>query len=95
MERIDGIVDKTIDVLGLRKKMKEVSSMSVWPQVAGEAIASKTRPRRVKGSRLWVEVSSSAWMNELLYLKPTLISRINKSLGENVIKDIVFINKGE
>ncbi len=95
MERIDGIVDKSIDVLGLRKKIKEVSSMSVWPQVVGDTIASKTKPKKVKGSRLWVEVSSSAWMNELLYLKPTLISRINESLGGNVIKDIIFINKGE
>jgi predicted nucleic acid-binding Zn ribbon protein len=95
MERIDEIVDKAIDTLGLRKKMKEISSMSVWPEVVGTLIASKTRPKRVKGSRLWVEVSSSAWMSELLYLKPTLISRINKSLGNNVIKDIVFINRGE
>jgi predicted nucleic acid-binding Zn ribbon protein len=95
MERIDGIVDKTLNTLGLRKKMKEVSSMSLWPQVVGELIASKTRPTRVRGSRLWVEVSSSAWMSELLYLKPTLIARINKSLGDKVIKDIVFTNKGE
>ena len=95
MERIDGIVDKTIDILGLKKKMSELASLSVWPQVVGELIASKTRPKRVRGSRLWVEVKSSAWMSELLYWKPTLIARINKSLGGRIIEDIIFINRGE
>jgi hypothetical protein len=95
MERIDKIVDKTIDDLGLRKGMQEIASMQIWPTVVGKLISEKTRPKRVKGSRLWVEVTSSVWMSELVYWKPKLISRINKALGEKVIKDIIFVNKGE
>ena len=95
MERIGKIVDKTIDDLGLRKGMQEVASMQLWPKIAGKVIAEKTRPAKVRGSKLWVEVSSSVWMSELVYWKPRLISRINKVLGEEVIKDIIFVNKGE
>lgn len=95
MEKIGKIVDKTIDDLGLKKSMQEIASIEVWPKVVGKLIADKTNPKRVKNSKLWVEVSSSVWMNELLYWKPRLISRINKALGNKVIKDIIFINKEE
>ncbi len=95
MEKIGNIIDKTIDDLGLRKSMQEIASITVWPRVVGDLIASKTKPKKVSGSKLWVEVSSSVWMNELLYWKPRLVSRINKALGSKVIKDIIFINKGE
>lgn len=95
MEKINKIVDRTIETLGLKKSMQEIASIDVWPKVVGKMIASKTKPKKVRGSKLWVEVSSSVWMNELLYWKPRLISRINKALGNKVIEDIIFINKGD
>lgn len=95
MEKIDKIVDRAIDNLGLKKGMQEIASMDVWPKVVGKLISSKTKPKRVRGSKLWVEVSSSVWMNELVYWKPRLISRINKALGSKVIEDIIFINEEE
>lgn len=95
MEKINKIIDRAIDNLGLRKRIQQVSSMDVWPKVVGKTIAQKTKPKKVRGSKLWVEVSSSVWMSELVYWKPKLISRINKALGDKVIEDIIFINKGE
>jgi predicted nucleic acid-binding Zn ribbon protein len=95
MERIDKILEKTIDDLGLKKRMEEMASIDIWSRVAGELISSKTRAKKVRGSKLWVEVSSSVWMSELVYWKPKLISRINKALKGNVIEDIIFVSKEE
>jgi len=95
VEKIDRLIDKAIDSLGLRKRLQEVESIDLWPKIVGESIASRTTPKRVKGAKLWVEVRGSAWMNELVYRKPQLIVKINRVLGERVIEDIIFVNKEE
>jgi len=60
-----------------------------WEQVAGEA-ASHTNPFRFRGSTLIVEVTESAWINELSMRKKDLLDRLEREVGARVAQDIRF-----
>ena len=61
-----------------------------WKDVVGAAIAENTRPEAIKGKLLLVNVSSAPWMQQLQFLKPELIEKLNETLGKEVVGDIRF-----
>ena len=61
-----------------------------WKEVVGQAIAENASPEAIKGKLLLVNVSSAPWMQQLQYLKPELIEKLNESLGKKVVGDIRF-----
>ncbi|MDO8785420.1 MAG: DUF721 domain-containing protein, partial [Syntrophales bacterium] len=44
----------------------------------------------LKGTTLFVKVSSSVWMQQLHFLKEEIIEKINQALGGTTIKNIFF-----
>ena len=61
-----------------------------WKDVVGPAIAENTRPEAIKGKLLLVNVSSAPWMQQLQFLKPELIEKLNETLEKDVVGDIRF-----
>jgi predicted nucleic acid-binding Zn ribbon protein len=61
-----------------------------WDEVVGAAIAQNTRPEAIKGKLLLVNVSSAPWMQQLQFLKPELIEKLNQTLGKGLVEDIRF-----
>jgi predicted nucleic acid-binding Zn ribbon protein len=61
-----------------------------WKDVVGPAIAENTRPEAIKGKLLLVHVSSPPWMQQLQFLKPELIEKLNETIGKEVVGDIRF-----
>ena len=62
----------------------------VWEEAVGEVIAANTRPAAFKGDLLIVNATSSSWLQQLRFLKPEIIQKINHVLGEVPVKDIKF-----
>ena len=61
-----------------------------WKDVVGPEIAENTKPEAIKGKLLLVNVSSAPWMQQLQFLKPELIEKLNQALGKELVKDIRF-----
>jgi predicted nucleic acid-binding Zn ribbon protein len=61
-----------------------------WKDTVGATIAENTRPEAIKGKLLLVHVSSAPWMQQLQFLKPELIEKLNQTLGKDMIEDIRF-----
>ncbi len=76
MKKAGSILDKIMQKLGLTKRYNEQKSLLLWKKVVGSRISSKTNPLYAKNGRLVVEVENSAWMNELLFLKPKIIEKL-------------------
>jgi predicted nucleic acid-binding Zn ribbon protein len=91
LERIGRILDSVVESLGLKKKLDEGKAILIWEKAVGEKIANHTRPLRVEGSKLFVEVSGSSWRNELTFLKPEIIQKLNSAAGSEVVDDIIFV----
>ena len=62
----------------------------VWEEAVGEVIAANTRPAAFKGDLLIVNAASSSWLQQLRFLKPDIIQKINHILEERAVQDIKF-----
>jgi predicted nucleic acid-binding Zn ribbon protein len=64
--------------------------IEIWESAVGAAIANDTRPWKIKGNELEVQVSSPSWLQQLSYMKNDIIQKLNDNLGEKVIQSIRF-----
>jgi len=62
---------------------------SEWTKIVGARIAARTRVGGLRRGTLTIKVASSAWSNELSFLKPNLIAKLGRA-GHD-INDIRFV----
>jgi hypothetical protein len=80
----------SIDKLGINQRLKEYRIFNAWAEAVGKAIARKTMPRRLMGTKLYVNVSSQTWMTELMYQKTAIMEKIAEIIGPDSVTEIVF-----
>jgi len=88
---VGDVLAELLQQYGLMDRLKEFDAVNCWADVVGEKIAEHTKAKDVRDGALVVEVSGSAWRNELYYLKPDIIEKINKRIGKKIIHDIMLI----
>lgn len=76
---------------GYEKTVKEFQVIQHWPEIVGEKIAAETEPTDSENGCLFVKVANASWKNELVFLKPEIIKKVNDFTGNKVVKDIKFI----
>jgi hypothetical protein len=69
--------------LELRQKIRQV-----WEAVVPAALLSQSRLVDLRRKELWVEVSASAWSQELQFLKPKILAALDRVLGSGTVKDL-------
>ena len=74
----------------LDSKLKERELIANWESVTGKMVANATHDIYIKNRTLFVEVRSSVVKNELMMIRDGLITALNKSIGEDVISNIVI-----
>jgi len=77
--------------LGMEEQLQRQEALSRWKERVGERIASVTRARELSGGTLFVEVRSSAWLNELNFMRHELLSRLNAGVEGARVERIVFV----
>ena len=77
--------------LGLSDQLAEYRAVTLWSKVAGEQISKHTQAEWIDKGELIVRVDSHVWIQELTFLKPEIIKRLNADLGNEIVKDIRFI----
>jgi predicted nucleic acid-binding Zn ribbon protein len=100
MRRIRKNMDKPASLGTVLRQAIEASRIDVdldayrlwqqWEDVVGPMIAQNTQPEAIKGRLLLVHVSSAPWMQQLQFLKPELIQKLNEIFGKEVVTDIRF-----
>jgi hypothetical protein len=89
-QSIHTILEQTLKGLELDAPMKTYSIWGAWQKIVGAPVALQTQPRAIRNHILFIDVSHSTWMQQLQFLKPTLLEKINAFLGEPLIEDIRF-----
>jgi len=87
---IRSVLEKTLKALEIDVPLKEYSILRGWNEIVGESVAVQAQPRSIRNRILFIEVSHSTWMQQLQFLKPTLLEKVNAFLGEPLIQDIRF-----
>jgi predicted nucleic acid-binding Zn ribbon protein len=74
----------------LEPKLKEVSTIKIWDSITGKAIAQRTKRIYIKDGVLHLYLTSAVVKNELMMLRESLRSQINKKAGEEVVREIII-----
>lgn len=74
----------------LQPGMDQISVKEAWAALMGNGVNSYTRNVVLKGSVLYVELTSSVLREELSYGKDKIIRMINDELRRDVVKDVVL-----
>jgi hypothetical protein len=87
---VQAAVNGALHRLNLDAKMKGYAAWMVWTKAVGDTIAQQAQPAFMRGGVLFVKCSSSAWMQQLQFMKGKICEQLNRLLGNEVIKDIRF-----
>lgn len=76
--------------MNIDNRLKEVSLLNSWEDIAGRAIAKRTTRVIMKEGTLFIYLSSPVVRNELLMVRESLRERLNEEAGEELVKEIIL-----
>jgi hypothetical protein len=76
--------------LGLQSHLFELRLQQQWREIIGEPVGSHTWPVQVRFKKLYLIVRNSVWLQQLVFLKPTLLAKLNDRAGTEMLTDIAF-----
>lgn len=76
--------------LGLETRLLELRLQHDWHDIIGEPIASHTWPTQIRFKKLYLVVQNSVWLQQLTFLKPTLLAKLRDAAGTELIGEIVL-----
>jgi len=87
---VGSILAETLKGMEIDVPLKAYSIWGAWKGIVGEPVALQTQPHAIRNRILFIDVSHSTWIQQLQFLKSTLLEKINGFLGEPLIRDIRF-----
>lgn len=89
-EKIGSVIDSILAERGYLTPVREWGVVNAWANIVGAKLASVTECSRVENGVLYVRVESSAWRQEISYIKRHILDSIRKETPCTTINDIVF-----
>lgn len=84
------LLDRTIQRLGLSRRLQAHAAVEGWDRAVGPEIARRARPLHVSGRTLHVAVENSSWLHQLTLLHDELLGNFRAIAGETDIDQIRF-----
>lgn len=79
-------LDAYLKRAGLARRLEQASVIPEWRELVGPQIAAVTTPKLVtREGTLVVHVASSAWMQELQLMSPTIVKRLAER-GKRIVR---------
>ena len=76
--------------IGMTDAYEEYKTLQLWNVVVGETIANMTEVEKMKDGELYIKVRNPSWRMELNFRKKDIVLRLNKAIGYNMIRTIIF-----
>lgn len=74
----------------LQTGMDKIDVREAWKNLMGNGVNNYTRDILLKGTTLYVELTSAVLREELSYGKSKIVKMINEELKREVVKDVVL-----
>ncbi|MCD6430304.1 MAG: DUF721 domain-containing protein [Deltaproteobacteria bacterium] len=85
---VGDVVGRVLDTPGLRQRLLHEDIFRQWRKVVGGGLIDKCQPTRIKRHILYIDVKSSSWAHQLIYLQEEIINRVNELAGVTLIAAI-------
>lgn len=83
-------LSEVIQRLGIRQRLDEAEAVEGWREIAGPRINRVTRDVWIEHGRLYVQITSAAWRQELHFNRGAWLDRLNTHLERPLVKEIIF-----
>lgn len=87
---ISDVLQQFIQQNKLEAGMDKIDVEQAWKNLMGNGVNSYTQEVILKGSTLYVKLTSAVLREELGYGKQKIITMLNEELRKEVVKDIVL-----
>jgi hypothetical protein len=87
---IGDVLKAFIETNKLQGGMDKIDVQEAWKSLMGNGVNSYTKEVVLKGSTLYVSLTSAVLREELSYGKTKIITMINEELGKEVITDVIL-----
>jgi hypothetical protein len=87
---ISDVLKEFIQMNRLEVGMDKIDVEQAWKNLMGNGVNSYTQEVILKGSTLYVKLTSAVLREELSYGKQKIIVMINEELRKDVVKDIIW-----
>jgi len=87
---IGDVLKEIIQSNKLQPGMDQISVKEAWVSLMGNGVNSYTKNIALKGSTLYVELTSSVLREELSHGKSKIIAMINEELRRDIVKDVIL-----
>ena len=86
--RLGEVLTPTLDRLA---GGEEARAYAAWARAVGDPVTGGTRPKAFRRGQLTIECASSVWANELTYLGPQILRRMDEVAPGHPVKRFRFI----
>lgn len=87
---IGEVLKAFIETNKLQGGMDKIDVQQAWKSLMGNGVNSYTKEVVLKGTTLYVSLTSAVLREELSYGKQKIIKMINEELGKEVIKEVIL-----
>lgn len=87
---VGDVLKEIIQLNKLQPGIDQISVKEAWTSLMGNGVNNYTRNVALKGSTLYVELTSAVLREELSYGKDKIIKMINEELRRDIVKDVIL-----
>lgn len=84
------VIKEIIEVNKLEAGLDNIHVKDAWKNVMGSGVNSYTQEVILKGTTLYVKLTSSVLREELSYGKAKIIAMLNENISKEIIKELIF-----
>ncbi len=81
-------IDEFLKAFKLGRKFAIANVETTWYNVAGPYIAQHTKKVSFSKGCLFLRFESAALRTEMMYVRSSIIKRMNEMLGQEIVKDV-------
>lgn len=89
-EPISEVIKQLVEKNNWKAKLFQNKIKEIWLLKMGTTISSYTSELRVRGKKLFIQISSAPLRQELTYNKSKIIDLLNEELGEEYLTDVII-----
>ena len=87
---IGDVLKEIIQVNKLQPGIDQISVKEAWVSLMGNGVNSYTKNVTLRGTTLYVELTSSVLREELSHGKSKIVAMINEELRREIVKEVVL-----
>ena len=91
MQELSTALNKALKKNGIDRAVRQNKALLIWENVVGRTVAKNCSAEETNHGTIVVKASTPVWRNELALKKTEIVERLNKKLGEELIKDMRII----